>query len=485
MSMAQQFRNLWALSDLQKSLLTSVTVSPNGLWLMSTSQDKDMVFVDFHSGIVLGTVDLSSGCFHITSSVWRTDSRLYIGSSDGQAFQVDFDPTTPCPISMRRLLKLPTDQKIPIRVLAFDSFRHIIAIGLGAEVHIYLQSTAYDSGEWNCIERISGPCGGNQGIVTTLCFFGQSLANRCLFIGHAMAGFCVWRSPGNYEHTPMGKNVSSMSATISSDERFIAISSLDQSIVTYPLGPDGPVLLDQREFPFREQTEYSPIVPIALTSNNLIFKGTASRDVPVLDSTNGPMAPIHLGAKRIVRTLTTHGDKVVIGSSDAADFHHGSQVECYSTGLAITQQKWSHSKYTLPYFKLTLSDILPPEQHKPVNKIQAYLGIIGKVWIMVCRVWDMLQPCLIRRTTIKALFLIWLLAVILTVDPPYVIMSASGAKPNPEPGHRGSIEVSFAHYQPSRPTNPSLAYLLAYLLTFVLSRFMLWAMWLGICATAC
>ncbi|KAG8687607.1 hypothetical protein FRC08_011886 [Ceratobasidium sp. 394] len=288
MSIAHQFRNLWAISNLQKLLLTSVTVSPNGLWLMSALQDKDMAFVDFHSGAVVGTVDLSD--FHVTSGVWCTDGCLYIGSSDGRAFPLDFDPT------------VHPNQKMSICALAFNPLRHILAAGCGAEVYIYSQSIVSGSEEWNCVERIPGPvCEGNQGIVTALCFFGQSPDNRCLFVGHAMAGFRIWKSPGIYEHTPKAVNVSSIgSATISSNERFIAISSLDQSIVTYALGPSSPVLHEQREFPFHKRTDYSPIVPIALMSNNLIFKG----DVPILDSTNGPMAPIQLGAKRIVRTLT-------------------------------------------------------------------------------------------------------------------------------------------------------------------------------------
>ncbi|KAG9092498.1 hypothetical protein FRC06_011903 [Ceratobasidium sp. 370] len=486
MSVTQQFRNLWTVSSLQKSLLTSVTVSPNGLWLMSASLDKDMVFVDFRSGTVVGTVDLSSGHFHVTSGVWRTDGRLYIGTSDGQAFQLNFDPTTSRPVSMSRLLQLPNNQKASIRALAFDSARQIIAMGRGAEVHIYSQSMAFGSGEWNCIERISGPCEGNQGIVTALCFFGQLPTERCLFVGYAMAGFCLWKSPGNFERTPMGRSVSSIgSATISSDEQFIAISSLEQSIVTYPLGPGGPVLQEQREFPFRERTEYSPIVPIALTTGNLIFKGTASGDVPVLDSMNGPMTPIHLGTKRIVRTLTTHDDKVVVGSSDAAESREGSRVECYSTGLAVTHPGWSHPTYTPPYFKLTLNDILLLEQRTVAEKIQAYLGGFDKFWDTLRGVWRVLGPWLVRRAIIKTLFFVWVLAIVLTVDPPYVLNATGSARPGPKPATRGnSVAVFAAPNTTPRPTNPGLLYLLGYLLSFILARFTLWGMWFLICISA-
>ncbi|KAG9097332.1 hypothetical protein FS749_006574, partial [Ceratobasidium sp. UAMH 11750] len=327
---------------------------------------------------------------------------------------------------MRRLLQVHPNQKMSIRALAFDPLRHILAVGCGAEVYIYSQSIVSGSEEWNCVERIPGPVWeGNQGIVTALCFFDQSPDNCCLFVRHTMAGVCIWKSPGIYERTPKAVNVSSIgSATIASDERFITISSLDQSIVTYALGPSGPVLHEQQEFPFHEQTDYSPIVPIALTSNNLIFKGTASGDIPILDSTNGPMAPIHLGAKRIVRTLTTHGDKVVVGSSDAGGFQQGSHIECYSTGLAGTRHEWARPGYAFPQFALSLGDILALEKDTVADKLRVYVGL---VWI-------------------------WVLAIVLTVDPPFTPAPVDTTRWSSKPKSRNfgstGTEVSFGYQQP-------------------------------------
>ncbi|KAG8779703.1 hypothetical protein FRC12_023934 [Ceratobasidium sp. 428] len=486
---SQQFRNVWAVSGTQKSLLTSVTVSPNGIWLMSASQDKDMVFVDFSSGTVVGTLDVSLGFFHVTSGVWRTDGRLYLGCSDGQAFQLDFDPGNPRPLSMRRLLTIETDHKTSIRALAFDPLRHLIAAGCGNEVYIYSQSMVRNSEEWNCVERIPGPCEGNKGTVTSLSFYGQSLDNRCLFIGHAMAGFCVGKSPGKFQRTAKGESVSSIgSATISSDERFIAISSLDQSIVTYPLGPNGPVIRDQREFLFHEQTEYSPIVPIALTSGNLIFKGTASGDVPVLDSLHGPLAPIQLGAKRIVRTLTTHGDRLVVGSSDAGEFQQGSRVECYSTGSggADKVKERAHPNAAFPRFNLTLDDVLQHEQNllaTLINESKVYLDVAKRVLSALLRLCKTLRSRLIRRKTVKLMFWTWLLTVILIVDPP---STADNNEQASEGVHKSGSDL-MARAPPvvrappvagqAKPKNPGLTYLVTVLITFIISRFSLWGMW--------
>ncbi|KAG8716028.1 hypothetical protein FRC09_016102 [Ceratobasidium sp. 395] len=502
MSSIAQFRNVWAISGAQPSVLTSVTVSPNGLWLMSASQAKDMVFADFQSGTVIGTVDLSTGPFHITSGFWRTDSRLYIGSSDGQAFQIDFDPEASHPVRMRLLLKLQIDQKTSIRALAYDSLRQIIAVGCGAEVHIYSQPKAGKLEDWTCIERIPGPCEGNHGIVTALSFFGKSLETRCLFIGHAMAGFCIWKSPGSFERTAKCEKVSSIgSAMISSDERLVAIASLDQSIVTYPLGPNGPILRDQREFAFREQSEYSPIVPIALTSSNLIFKGTATGDVPVLDSMNGPMAPIQLGAKRIVRTLTTHDDKVIVGSSDAGGLQQGSRIECYSTSKGAASKDWTRSRPTFPHFKLTLDDVLQLEEHPIITELKGYLVIVKRIFVSLLRLARAVRVRVIRRKTIKVLFWTWLLTMILVIDPPTIKgltdtaanttaadAGATTADATQSPLDWDTIDPAppVIYAQPakesqgssSKPQVPGLTYLFVYLVTFIASRFSLWGMFI-------
>ncbi|KAG8698616.1 hypothetical protein FRC08_005803 [Ceratobasidium sp. 394] len=481
--MSVTFRNIWTISDLQKSLITSVGVSSNGLWLASASMDQDLLFVDFQSGEVVGTIDFSKAHIHITAIVWRSDTCLYVGCSDGQTFQVDFSPTGARPVTMRRLLSMTTDQKArQVRALAFDPLRHMVAVGWGNEVYIYLQSTLNGQEEWRCIDKLPEPCEGNHGIVTTLCFFGRSLGSCRLFIGHAMAGFCVWKAPGDYERTPLGNNVSSIgSAMISFDERFIAISSLDQSIVTYTLGPGGPVVHEQREFPFHERTEYRPIVPIALTSNNLIFKGTASGEVPILDSVNGPMAPIHLGPERLIRTLTAHGDKIVVGSSDSDKYLRGSKMECYSTELG-SKDDWTRPKYTLPPFRLMLNDVLLPTERVSSEQWQDYTRSAKKLWARCF-------PRLNRYVSFKGLIMFWLVTMIMAVDPPLASWNSTpvGANVLNRNGQNAATAVAtytFPHYKPVRRVNPSLFYLLSYLALFVLSRFVLWGMWFVACVTA-
>lgn len=66
---------------------------------------------------------------------------------------------------------------------------------------------------------------------------------------------------------------------MSSNERFIVISTLDQLIVTYPL-EDGVPILHQREHCILEKnTGYSPALPVVLMPNDTIYKGRGASNI--------------------------------------------------------------------------------------------------------------------------------------------------------------------------------------------------------------
>ncbi|KAF8594169.1 hypothetical protein BDV93DRAFT_565699 [Ceratobasidium sp. AG-I] len=318
-SIENPFRVVWTISGQQKGLLTCVAVSPGALWLVCGSQDATLLFVDFKTGVAIGTLDFESR-FYVTSAVWRTDSIIVAGCSNGVLYHIEYDHKSQKPLSMRSLLDtMPS----PIRTLAVDTFRGRLAIGCGGDVYIYACSNAGATEKWARIDHVLAPCSGPHGLVTGLCFFGSSLGGLRLFIGHAMAGWNIWTGPHSYRRTPSslsGQVCSIGSATVSSDGLTIAISTLEQSIVTYLLQDDGPISTSKVEFGYKEKTDYRPIVLIALTANNLVMKGTTSGDVPILDCQSGNTTSLHQGPHQMIRTLTTHGDKVLVGSSDLSHY---------------------------------------------------------------------------------------------------------------------------------------------------------------------
>ncbi|KAG8708236.1 hypothetical protein FRC08_000046 [Ceratobasidium sp. 394] len=323
----QRFRPLWTVrSRFQKGMLCSIGVSTGGVWLASTSLDSNLIFVDFKTGQLIGVLDFESR-FHVTAILWCSDSLLYVGCSTGALFAINYNPTNKSPISMH---PLPLKSfNAPISALALDPVRNFLAVGSGGDTSVFSRPASGANDAWDLLDHIPAPAEGRVGLVTALGFLGSSLNSRQLFIGHAKAGFCMWYAPHNYQRTPYSADGSVCtigSAAFSADGRFIAIATLDHSIVIYPMSQHGPVVRQRQLLQNNEQAGYRPIIPIAL-ANNLILKGSTSGRVPIVDLNSGPLAPIESSPQEVIRALTTDSDKVVVGSSNAAG--GASQIKCY------------------------------------------------------------------------------------------------------------------------------------------------------------
>ncbi|KAG8714229.1 hypothetical protein FRC11_009326, partial [Ceratobasidium sp. 423] len=353
------FRDVWSVTGRQKDLITCTAISPSGMWLVSCSQDGTVVFVDFKAGLTAGVLDLE-GSFFVTAVVWRSDTIIVAGCSNGFVYQIDYEHKSKRPLVMHTLIK---SFKFPIRLLAFDTFRDMIAIACGGEVWIYVRSagTSTSTENWHCVDHVLAPCPGAPSLVTSLCFFGLALSCRHLFIGHAKAGWTVWLAPRSYKRAPYvqnGKVCTIGSAAISSSEGFIAIATLDQLLTTYTLREGGPVIESRFETGFQDSTNYRPVLPIVSTSNDIILKGTSTGDIEVFEPKTRSMASLHHAPKHLIRTLNAYGDKVVVGSSEQNQGGN-SCLRCYSFSSATEPQDWRRIDASpAQAFEVKLSSIL-------------------------------------------------------------------------------------------------------------------------------
>ncbi|KAG8704968.1 hypothetical protein FRC08_001918 [Ceratobasidium sp. 394] len=163
-------------------------------------------------------------------------------------------------------------------------------------------------------------------------------------------------------HTTNGQVCTIGSIAVSADETFMAISTLQQSIVTYTLSVDGPVLGSKVEVKYEEGTDYRPIVPVALTPNNLVLKGTVSDGIiSILDTRTGTTSSLKHGQRQTIRTLTTLGDKVLVGSTNVSgDIQSSYSIKCYSS-LVTEQQDRLYSGDAKPMFRIAWSAVRPLE----------------------------------------------------------------------------------------------------------------------------
>ncbi|CAE6474938.1 unnamed protein product [Rhizoctonia solani] len=452
------FQDLWGITGHQTGLITCTEISPSGTWLASASQDSTLLFVDFKGGAPVAILDLESR-FDVTATAWRSDSILVLGCSNGILYQLTIDGTMKRPAAMQRMLRLFGS---PIRALAFDTLSDSLAVACGGEVTVFVRTLRGHTESWDCVDQIIAPTSEAAGLVTALCFFRTESGRSSLFIGHAMAGWCVWNAPRNYHRTPYvgnGQACTIAAAAISPNARFIAISTLESSIVTYAIQDSALVLDSKREGIYQETTTYRrPITPIAVAVNGLILKGTITGDIPMLDSAAGLLYSLHHGNNQAIRTLKTYGDYLVVGSSDGNDgVRPASSLKCYAivNGTPKDTRRFNSTHHAV--VRISLGHLLPFSER--VN-LYYQLGIQG-VGV---------------KSRLFALGLL-LVGLAIILDPPRKKVS----EPTPP-----EYSMDVVPYDPLKPTgssssksNPTLSLLLRYGVIYAVSRLGIWVWWIA------
>ncbi|KAG9122679.1 hypothetical protein FRC07_000822 [Ceratobasidium sp. 392] len=396
-----RFELVWTVrSRFQRGTLCAAAVSPSERWLASASYDSNLIFIDFKTGQLTGVLDL--------------ESRFHIISISKQ------------PITMRPILR-PFD--LPIKAIALDPLRNFLAIGCGGDTYVFSRPSYGDSEDWELIEHVSAPCEGPDGLVTSLNFYGNSMQQCQLFIGHTRGGFCIWRGPQEYQRTPYEEkgNVCSIGdAAFSRDGRFIAIVTLEHSIVLYPMTEAGPVLQNRHVLENSEKPGFRPIVPIALGPDNLVMRGSASGTVPIVDLQHGDLAPIRNDPHEVIRVLTTCGDKVIVGLSDKNG--KSSKIKCYlDLTASSTPPPRLQQDPDQPLFTVAIGELEDQAgSYRTIDGLQfRALDRVCKSLVIQLSTW--LGKRLRSRRVWQMIVFFWLFTMMLVVDPPAL------------PGHAGSI----------------------------------------------
>ncbi|KAG8725847.1 hypothetical protein FRC11_001360 [Ceratobasidium sp. 423] len=343
-----------------------------------------------------------------------------------------------------------------------------------------------------------------------MAYSGSTPEQRRLFIGHAKAGYCVWRSPHDYRRTPYVKGgpvCSIGSATMATDGSFIVIITLDHSTVVYPVDHDGPKLNEGRVYANHEQAGYRPIIPVTLAANRMVLKGSTSGQVPIMDLLNGPLAPIGNISNNVIRVLTGYGDKVVVGLSDTSG--RSSQIICY-LDVAVSVSDFIHSDDDHPVFEVTISEL---EETGCFNKMDGQDGAIARwpggiqseprsinenvseksmsvTWnpLPAVSLGSLLLPlargllAIMRyRRTWTTIGVLWVFITILVVDPPNLPVMNDRKSTSSRWEHDGGLHPIF-----SDSTNlvyvgvdksAGLGVLLLFLGSYVVTRLMWWGTW--------
>ncbi|QRV99713.1 WD40 domain-containing protein [Ceratobasidium sp. AG-Ba] len=321
----------WKLTGEQHKLLTCLALSPSGSRLVVASKDSNILVLDVATGSVLTELSFE-GQFSTLAAHWYTETNIFAGCCNGTLYDICFEPKEcKSPATMSPILG-PFSQQI--WAIAFDPARSLLAVSYGNTVGLYCFEVTSGSQkpEWGLLETIKGPCNNESAVVTALLFYPNPPNMDNLFIGYAETGWSVWSKIGTAKRVSpeANHNVTQIGcATLSPDKQSMAISTFDHSIVTYTLGSDGPILSSWKEFTYADEGDIRPIVPVAFTSTGLALGGTACGEVPMIQ-TSGEMSLIrHEKSDHIIRVIATHGQKVIIGSSNNLE----SVLTCYDSSV--------------------------------------------------------------------------------------------------------------------------------------------------------
>ncbi|KAG8708534.1 hypothetical protein FRC09_001208, partial [Ceratobasidium sp. 395] len=325
----------WKLAGHQDGLLTCLAISPKATRLLVASVDRDLLIVETNDGHVAVKLCFEKQ-FSVLDAFWYTETNAVCGCSNGSLYIMCVEPTDrKYLVTMTPFLNQFNHQ---IRSLAFDPTRRILAVGYSNAVSLFTYETSDcedPRSNWKPLDIIKGPCNNEGSLVNAILFYPTEKGIRNLLVCYAEVGWTVWDDVTSVKRISpdLNNNVCRIGrATLTTDEKSIAISTLDHTIAIYSLGDNGPITASMKEYPYDYKDEFSPIVPIASTQDGLTLGGTTCGELPVIEGERGDISLMrHEESSHVIRVIAAHGDKIIVGSSSWTE----SIVKCYSSSPMI------------------------------------------------------------------------------------------------------------------------------------------------------
>ncbi|QRV83661.1 transmembrane protein [Ceratobasidium sp. AG-Ba] len=374
------YRELFVLKTFQRGRPTALAVSPLGRWLCSTTDNGDLLIQRLSRGIIYCHVGM--GRFdYATSICWVTDLQLLIGSSQGNIYVATLN-IDKCNEEKQRIeiTRLLHDVNSPIRALAYDSNRKLLALGYKGHVSIWRYQLQPGRG-WGMLDIFRTNINGVSAKVNSLDFFG-SCSNLLLGLE---SGLVVWYAKGELHVVDTGLKVCHVGSTaISTDHSTLAVSTLDQSILVWPLSTEGPIGPLVQEYPLesgREWHIFESRTPVAFTSETKIVCGTLDGTVDLITH-NGLRIQRLTNANYCTRALATYGS--IVYASFTSPVGYVVIVAYSNSENRIARSKEKCGLEQNPHFYLFNKVYRPPNPKRKAKapKDRSYMAIFVVVLII-------------------------------------------------------------------------------------------------------
>ncbi|KAG8712229.1 hypothetical protein FRC11_000668, partial [Ceratobasidium sp. 423] len=353
-----KFPAAWSFTDSHMGVLSCMVASPGGTRMVVASKSNNAVFFDPSTGECQGIVSFE-GQFYVKAAVWYSENNLIVGCSNGSLYYVCLSPGLKgFAVTMCSVLK----EQFPHQIcaLAVNLDEHMLAVGYGTTVALLNRIKTEGGGVWDLTQRIPGLIHDKGGLVASLLYFPGPSNRLSLLVLYTEAGFGVWKASGDFSVIPASNGTCRVGdGSITPNGGILAISTLDQTVVTYPLDENGPILAEKREYTNPEHVSQYPVVPIGITQDGLAFGGTTRGQVPVISTYEEKVQTLiqHEDENHIIRMISTLTDRIIIGSTNPST--NTSVIKCYWLH-ANTTKGTSHgiSKSGMNAFRITVTEAM-------------------------------------------------------------------------------------------------------------------------------
>ncbi|KAG8703117.1 hypothetical protein FRC11_010956, partial [Ceratobasidium sp. 423] len=340
----------WEAIDQQTPHITSFVASKSIPCLLSASEDHTLLFTDVDSGKLIGIIDLEN--FYVLAAIWQSNSMLILSGSNGVVYEMVINPKNQLhPVSMYAIIG-PLHQQV--RAVAYDAMgvHTLLAVGHRTQVLIYVQML--QDHEWNKVNDILEPSHTQgRGRMEMLVSGNMALPMFVMLTPQIMWGFVGYPNSGQ--------------ARLGPNQETISIMTLDQSIMVYCLGDNGPILETGHKYPLQVPLASNPILPIEHTPSGLILGGTSSGNISIIkppkDGSNvGTLIwGIHQGDGHLIRAFVYYGPHILVGSMAP---NNQVVIKCFTDSRKFKGP--THKCPSYKPFRLSLSDalVVSREGHK-------------------------------------------------------------------------------------------------------------------------
>ncbi|KAG8773333.1 hypothetical protein FRC12_002577 [Ceratobasidium sp. 428] len=256
---------------------------------------------------------------YVTAAVWATDLQVIVGCVSGAVYVATLTVDPSSEKDKIRFTDILCERSLPIRALAYDSDTKTLALGYADDVSVRRRVFGGRGAPlWETIDVFQVSSNNSPARVRSLYFMEKT---QSLLVG-LDTRTAVRHSTGDVSMEGTGSRDCRIGATaLSPDNSLMAVSTLEQAILIWPMLPQGPIPGLDNEYQLESGQEwhrFESYTPVALTHDHKVVCGTLDGTVVILAHTGSCLQKLnHTG--HCTRRIATREHMIYVSFTTAID----------------------------------------------------------------------------------------------------------------------------------------------------------------------